>query len=294
MVSLGVKQFMDPYYQGFAAQVAFFILLSLVPTIIIISRALSIFNIPESIFDSIVSRYATGAVADTIRSLFTNKSSMGNNVLLIILALWSASRAQFACMRIANYTYSGGREVGNFWKERFRSLFTMFLFLLTMIIIILLLVYGNYVLEIIFGTVVEHKILTMIWNVVKWPLIAILYFFVVWYQNYIFPRKRMSWRDVLPGSFIAAAGMVVVTFFYAVYAKYIANYDLLYGSISSIAILLFWFYLMSWVLFIGILFNKVLIDTRYLRPKKKKNEDEDLELDILAEESAETEEKGEI
>ena len=35
MILLGIKQFRDPYYQGFAAQMSFYILLSLVPTVIV-------------------------------------------------------------------------------------------------------------------------------------------------------------------------------------------------------------------------------------------------------------------
>ena len=44
MIILGIKQFSDPYYQGFAAQIAFFIMLSLVPTIIVISQLLGILH----------------------------------------------------------------------------------------------------------------------------------------------------------------------------------------------------------------------------------------------------------
>ena len=40
-----------------------------------------------------------------------------------------------------------------------------------------------------------------------------------------------------------------------------ANYDILYGTLSSIVALLFWFYFLAWVLCLGILINKVLDDT---------------------------------
>ena len=41
----GYKQLNDPYYQGFAAQVAFYLLLSVIPTIILLSQILGVFSI---------------------------------------------------------------------------------------------------------------------------------------------------------------------------------------------------------------------------------------------------------
>ena len=51
MVVLGIKQFRDPYYQGFAAQMSFFIMLSLVPTLTVLSQLLGVLEIPLDFLD---------------------------------------------------------------------------------------------------------------------------------------------------------------------------------------------------------------------------------------------------
>ena len=53
MITMGIKQFRDPYYQGFAAQLAFYFLLAVVPTVMIISQIIA--NMEIISMDRIVS-----------------------------------------------------------------------------------------------------------------------------------------------------------------------------------------------------------------------------------------------
>ncbi len=282
MVIKGIRQFGDPYYQGFAAQIAFFIMLSLVPTFILAGQLLSYLDISiVSVLSSWIDRSHTGNlqsnILDNLQDIITSlsgknikgkqtSSPLMNDIILIALALWSASRAQFALMRIANYTYSEGRTTGNFFKERWRSLGTMFLTVCTLAFVVIVLVYGKVFLTFIFqglfkGTV-KPPFITKLWMILRWPLAAVLYFFIVLYDYYVLPIQKMPLKDHVPGSLAAAAAMVIITVFYSVYVQLLANYTLIYSSMASIVALLFWFYFLSWVLVLGILFNKVWLDTR--------------------------------
>lgn len=266
MVVLGFRQFGDPYYQGFAAQIAFFVMLSIVPTIIVISQLLGILNASLDLINTWIDKYVHSSMGDTLKELLGTKNSLagniGNNIVLVIMAVWAASRAQFSMMRIANYTYSGGRTTGNFWRERFRSIRTMFFTILTYAFVIIILIYGEKIMIAIFGRVIEDSMLITLWAYFRWPLAAVLYFLVVLYNYYVLPIERMSVRDIIPGSIFGATGMVIITFFYSIYTNYIVNYSLIYGSLSSIVALMFWFYFLAWALALGILFNKVWKDTR--------------------------------
>ena len=82
------------------------------------------------------------------------------------------------------------------------------------------------------------------------------------YNYYVMPIERMSLKELIPGSLFGAAGMLIVTIIYSMYVRFAANYGVIYGSLSSIVALLFWFYFLSWVLVLGILVNKVFRDTR--------------------------------
>jgi membrane protein len=63
-------------------------------------------------------------------------------------------------------------------------------------------------------------------------------------------------RAVLPGAVVATAGIMLVTWVYSLYIEKAVNHNLLYGAFSSIVAMMLWFYMISWVLCIGMMFNK--------------------------------------
>ncbi len=262
MTILGFKQLQDPYYQGFAAQMSFYIMLSLVPTLIVLSRLLGLLDISIDIINEWIVKYVSPSMADTLRGLLKNRPATTSNIVMIITALWAASRAQFSMMRIANYTYSGGKTTGNFWRERFRSFRTMAMTVFTLAFVIIIPVYGEAILKLVFGKIIVGSVIDSLWTFLRWPLAGTLYFLMVSYNYYVLPNEKLSFREIVPGSIFGAIGMLVVTIVYSNYADYTVNYDIIYGSLANIAALLMWFYFLAWVLCLGILFNKVWRDTR--------------------------------
>ena len=95
----------------------------------------------------------------------------------------------------------------------------------------------------------------------RWLLGFMLYFLMVSYNYYLLPTEKVGFRKVLPGSVFASIGMLLVTVVYSRYTGSLADYDVLYGALSSVVGILFWFYLLAWVLCLGVLFNKVWDDT---------------------------------
>ena len=154
MVMLGISQFQDPYYQGVAAQLAFFLFLSILPTIILLSQILGIFSLSLDWIQDLANPYMTGEGMDTLRKMLTYHPSGANSVFLAIIALWAASRFQFALIRVTNYTLTDGVSTGQgYVKDRLRSIKTIIVTLFTVVFTLIVLVYGKMLLKIIFGMV---------------------------------------------------------------------------------------------------------------------------------------------
>lgn len=257
MISLGMQQLSDPYYQGMAPQIAFYFLLSLVPMAILISQLFGMImgtSINEAvgwIFDD-----AKGDVAKAIKSMFTFKSGGFSNLVYIVIAIWGASRAQFSMMRINNYINTEGWSTGKgYFHERIRSMGNI---LLTMIAITAALVFMSYG-----GKVIE--LLTdnpNLWLYLRWPIALLMFFMIISVYYYALPEKKVRIREIIPGSIFASVGLLAVTFVYSIYTSSIANYDIIYGSLATVVALMFWFFFLAWVFCLGMIFNKVWKDTK--------------------------------
>ena len=257
MISLGFQQLNDPYYQGMAAQISFYLMLSLVPMVILISQALGAI-LGTTLQDALgwVFENAQGSVATLLKGMLTYKSGGATNIAYVLLALWAASRAQFSMMRINNYMNTEGYSTGKgYFSERIRAVFNIILTLVAIIVALVFMAYGGKMFELITDN-------SEVWLILRWPLALILFMMVIGVYYYTLPEKKVKFREIIPGTIFAAFGILIVTAGYSIYTSSIADYDIIYGASATIVALMMWFFFLSWVFCLGMLVNKVWRDTK--------------------------------
>lgn len=271
MTLMIIKRMSDPYYQGVAAELAFFFLMSLVPIAIILGELMGVFSISMVVIRNLISEYVSPEIYDNLASYLTYTPSGAISAAFIIFALWAASKAQYSMMRISNYSFTGHPYGGRgYFRERIRAIKTIVITLFTLAFGLLILVYGEIFVNIF--TAYVNKFLNLdfafdsFWFVLRWPIATALFFLMVSYNYYVLPSERIPFRKILPGSITASAGMLLATWIYSYYAAVFANYDLLYGSLAAIVALLFWFYILGYILVIGIQVNVVWDQTKTGKP----------------------------
>ncbi len=187
MVTLGIKQFRDPYYQGFAAQLSFYFILSIVPIVLLISQVVGLI-LQSTIEESVgwLISFSNGPLARELNTLLSYRSAGAINIIYVAIALWAASRAQFSMMRITNFTFTDGKSTGKgYWRERFRAVQSMVVTLVVIIVSLVVLVYGGKIL----GLLTDNDNL---WLLIRWPVAFTLYFLMISYNYYILPTTSPS------------------------------------------------------------------------------------------------------
>lgn len=271
MVVLAVKKLRDPYYHGFAAQMAFYFLMSIVPTVILFTRILELdilsqFSPSLVLVKDFLEEYMAKDVAKMVMDMLAVESSGSMNLMFLVIMLTASSKGMFALMRIANYTLTDGKSTGNgYWRDRLRAMTTVPQTLLTIVFGLIALVYGELIIKLVLATLlavfnIDYEV-NSFWMMLRWPVTMLLYFLMVAYNYYILPSVRLKFRQVVPGSIFASVGMLAVTLGYKMYAESVSNYDIIYGSLASVVAVMMWFYFISWALVLGIMCNTVWAET---------------------------------
>ena len=267
-----IKRMADPYFQGVAAELAFFFLLSMVPIAIILGELMGVFSISMGVIRDLLSQYVSPDIYANLSQYLTYTPSGAISAAFIVFALWAASKAQYSMMRISNYSFTGHPSGGRSWlRERIRAIKTILITLFTLAFSLLIMVYGEILIDLFTAYVNQFLNLNFtfdgIWFVLRWPMAMALYFLMISYNYYVLPSERIRFRKILPGSIVASTGMLLATWIYSYYAAVFADYDLLYGSLAAIVALLFWFYILGYILVIGIQVNVVWEETKVKKPR---------------------------
>jgi membrane protein len=72
---------------------------------------------------------------------------------------------------------------------------------------------------------------------------------------YFGPYRLQKWRLVWPGAILATVLWLLANTGFAWYARNIAHYNVMYGSIGAVIALLVWMYLMAFIALVGCEFN---------------------------------------
>jgi len=75
---------------------------------------------------------------------------------------------------------------------------------------------------------------------------------------YFGPNRRQKWRAVWPGAILATLMWLGATSVFAWYVRFIANYNVLYGSVGAVIALLVWMYVLVAIALVGCEFNAEL------------------------------------
>lgn len=117
---------------------------------------------------------------------------------------------------------------------------------------------------------------TVVWRylIKAIPFLVTLAMFIFLYR-YI-PKRKIGWRGVIVGSILAAFSWQLVTklFSWLLSAGWI-QYELIYGSLSTVVTLMFWIYLISTITLFGAHLSGVIDNYWLVKPSKEDDEAED-------------------
>lgn len=118
---------------------------------------------------------------------------------------------------------------------------------------------------------VKNALTISIIHNLRWVVIVLLFFLSISFIYRYAPSVHKRWKLINPGSILATFLMIVFTAGFSYWVSNFSNYNELYGSISTILILMLLIYFNSLVLLIGFELNVSITSLKHEVDERNKN-----------------------
>jgi membrane protein len=231
---------------GLAAQLAYYLLLALVPALVFLIALTSYF--PAHALDQMMNTagaLAPGEMTQLVRDQLNSIAEGQHGGILtfgILMALWSSSAAVVAMTDALNRAYDI-EEARPWWKVRLTAiLLTISLAAIVLVALALVLV-GPTLAEWLAARTGMGGVFEWTWKILQWPIVFALVVTALGVLNYFGPDAEQDWAWVSPGAVLGTVLWLIASLAFKVYVSHFANYNQTYGSLGGIIVLMLWFYI---------------------------------------------------
>ncbi len=242
--------------------IAFFIMLSIVPIITLAGILGANFTNSFSKIIDFLSIALPKEVMDLLLPFLKNTLSHNYNAIIyLITGFVMASNGANSIIIASNTLYEV--ESTNYFFRRIKALFLTIILMMLFVFILIVLAFSG----VIYNLLVEFKIivfdnkLLFIFNLLKWPIAFFVIFYIVKLLYTISVDKKISSRYTNKGAMFTTLCWIILTAIYSIYTNSYARYDIFYGSLSNLIILMLWIYFLSYIFVIGIAINSSIYNS---------------------------------
>lgn len=261
-----LQKISDDHVSAYAAQSAFFMMLSLIPIILLLMTMVLYTPVTKGDILEIAYELFPKTVIATIISIINEvyNQSMVMVPLTALVALWSAGKGVMGITRGLN-TIRGIRETRNYVVLRIRSAVYTLLFLVAIILSLVVLGFGNSISMLVNQYIPVFEYVTaFIIDIRTITTIVVLIIISTCVYKFL-PNNRVPMRNHLPGAIFTAFGWTFASFLFSVYLDIFPGFSNMYGSLTTIVLIMLWLYFCMYIILLGEEIN-VLIEEHLDNP----------------------------
>lgn len=240
---------------AYAAQAAYFFVLSLIPIFLLLLTMVQFTPVTETDVMKAALRLFPDTVVPLITNIVTQLYHPGGIIpLTILVALWSAGKGVLSMTSGLNCIYSN-IETRNYLYLRLRASLYTVIFLVAIMLSLIISVFGNSISAIVYQHVpFLSKVVDFIIRIRTFVSLIVLTVF--WDLVYKFLPNRgehgkTTLKRQLPGAVFTACGWLLISFFFSVYLDVFTGFSSMYGSFTTIILIMLWLYGCMYIILLG-------------------------------------------
>ena len=247
------RQLSYDHVGAYAATSSFFVIISIFPILMLLLALLRYTPVTEHFLLNSVLSITPSSLDGLIRQIVNEMYHRSNFTIIsatALTALWSSSRATLSIIRGLNAVF-GVNENRNYFHLRIVAVFYTVVFLIIIVLALGIMVFGNSLIEFF------HSHIPPIYDISSFVLsLRMIYIPIIFTIGFIYlygivPNKAYSFQDRLPGAIFTAVGWITFSSAYSFYIDNFATSTYIYGSLTTVILLMLWIYFCMYILFIG-------------------------------------------
>ena len=242
---------------AYAAQSAFFIILSVIPFLMVFSSLLQYTSVTEAMLLDIIKNVMPEYISPFMVSIVAEVYSRSVGVISVtaFVAIWSAAKG-VQYMADGLNSVNDLEENRNWFVLRFWAVIYTVVFLVAVIFTLLVVVFGNSLHDLASGSVpLLGKAVDFLANLRGLVMFAVLtLFFDVIFT--MLPNRKLTFKSQLPGAVICSLSWYLFSFGLSVYVDYFNGFSM-YGSLTTIVLIMLWLYFCMYIMMLSAEVNVV-------------------------------------
>ena len=236
--------------------IAFFLVLSLFPILTLVGVIVSHLGVNSDGLVNMINTSLPNNVSNILVQYIVGKGFDTNIGIFMIIGFILASNGADAIILASDKLY--GFPSSNYIKRRFKASFIILILLIMFIFMLGVIAFGNIIINYVITNVSDSTIANIIskgFTILKWPFSILIIFLNVKLIYIIAPDWKILSKHTTKGAIFTTIGWILIVQVYSYWVTHFANYDLFYGSLSNIVILMILTYFITYILVIGIAIN---------------------------------------
>lgn len=259
--SLLLRRYFDHHVARDSAALTYYLLFALFPLLIFLSNLVGIMEFDVEEFLQQISTIIPADVVRLIRQYLTYVSRDSSRTLLgfsLVFSIYFPYRASNSLMVSVRKAYGMGKPT-RFIRYQCKLLLYTLCLILSIVLSIAASIFGNRFLSFLSRFIPWIGDFISLWTDLRFLLLGVILFFMIAFL-YGLAQERKSINRIWPGVIASLVMWIALSMLFSLYVERAARYNVIYGSIGAIIVLLLWLYLASVMLIMGAEFNSVLLE----------------------------------
>ena len=238
------------------SNIAFNIILAIIPLLTIVVLIASYFDISIDLVSNLVSSVMPKQVSSIIVDVISGKGFDKSIGFFNIVAFVVASNGTYAIINTSNTLYQIKER--DYLKDRVSSIILLFIVIILFVFLLVVPIFGDNIIKLM----TNAKLLSdyaddamFIFNLIKWPITLLIIYLNIKLIYTIAPSKNIRSEETTYGAMFTTFGWIIATLIFKFYLNHFARYDIIYGNLAAIIIMMVWMYFLSYIFVLGMAIN---------------------------------------